>query len=203
MARSDDNPRPYSRTARVQCFDRQAPEVLDERQPQHARPRPELADRQGSNALIAVEEHAELVPVESAVAVAKQFDRDGVNPCLADVAARCERRQFKVVGPWQVPADVADVRRDEMEVVEEPLGRRRDERATTHVFDERAIRRVQDADVVAKPGEDVERAVPGCRVQRKGGGERERASLETLDAQELVTKRSVLRRRRALEVAEE
>ena len=66
----------------------QPPEILDQRELQHARPRPQLADRQRRDALIAVQEDAELVTIDAAVAVAHQFDGHRVDPRFARVLAR-------------------------------------------------------------------------------------------------------------------
>ena len=86
------------RVARRQRLVGEAPQVLDQRQLQHARPRPQLADRQRRDALVAVEEHRELLAVEAAVAVADQLDRHRVDARVAGVLARGERRQLAVVG---------------------------------------------------------------------------------------------------------
>ena len=113
--------------ARAACrhdFVGQAAQVFDQRQLQHARPRPQLADRERRDALIAVEELRQLLPVEPAVAVAQQLDRDRVDARVAGLLARRQRRQLAVVAPRQVLADVDDLRRDQVEVVEEPFSLR-------------------------------------------------------------------------------
>ena len=79
--------------ARRQQLLGQAAQVFDERQLQHARPRPELADRQRRDALVAVQELDQLLAIEPAVAVANQLDRDRVDARLTGVLARGERRQ--------------------------------------------------------------------------------------------------------------
>ena len=83
-----------ARAARAQDLVGEPPQVLDERQRQHARPRPQLADRQRRDALVAVQEQLELLPLEPAVAVAHQLDRHRVDPGAPEVLARGERRQL-------------------------------------------------------------------------------------------------------------
>ena len=71
--------------ARGQRFVRQAPQVLEQRQLQHAGPRPELADRQRRHALVAVQESDQLLPIQTAVAMSENLQRDGVDARLPEV----------------------------------------------------------------------------------------------------------------------
>ena len=141
------------------------PQVLDERELQHARPGPQLADRQRRDASGSCSrKRTQLVAVEAAVAVADQLDRQGVDARVAGVLARRELRQLAVVAARQVLADVADLRRDQVEVVEQPLRRRRDELAPVHVVGQRAVGVAQDAGVVAKRGKTLRARRRGRRV---------------------------------------
>ena len=126
-------------------------QVLDQRELQHARPRPELAERERRDALIAVEEERELRQVEPAVGVAEQGDRHRVDARFAGFFACRERGQLAVVASRQVFADFDQLRRNQVEVVEEPLGGGRDEGAFADIFGEGAIRGLEDALVVAQP----------------------------------------------------
>ena len=65
--------------ARGQRVVGQPPQVLDERQLEHARPRPELADAQRRDPLKARDEDGELLPIDAAVAMAQELDRHGVD----------------------------------------------------------------------------------------------------------------------------
>ena len=68
----------------------------------------------------------ELLAIEPAVAVADQLDRHRVDARVAGVLARRERRQLRGSSvPRQMLADVADLGGDQVEVVEQPFGRRR------------------------------------------------------------------------------
>ena len=88
-----------ARPARLQRVSSQAPQVFDERQLQHAGPRPELADRQRCDALITVDEYCELLAVNPAVAVTHQLDGHRVDSRVTRVLARREGGQLSVVGP--------------------------------------------------------------------------------------------------------
>jgi len=56
--------------------------------------------------------------------------------------------QLEVELPWQVSADVAHLRLDQVEVVEEPLGGGGDERPLMHVLGELQVRLAEDRRVV-------------------------------------------------------
>ena len=71
----------------------QPPEVLDERELQHARPRPQLANRQRRDTLIAVQELDQLLAIQPAVAVTDQFDGDRVDAGVTGVLTGGERGQ--------------------------------------------------------------------------------------------------------------
>ena len=92
-----------------------------------------------------------------------------------------------VVAARQVLADLDDLRRDQVEVVEEPLGGRRDEGAFADVLGQRAIGGLEDALVVAQPRIDAAGMAP-ARVDRETGGQGERPLIEPLGAQRFVTK---------------
>ena len=146
---------------REQLFGEPA-QVFDQRQLQHARPRPELADGQRRDALIAVQELDELLAIEPAVAVPDQLDGDGVDARLAGVLARRERGKRAGVRARQVPADAADLGGDQMEIVEQPVGGRPHELPGADVVGERAIRAAQHPDVVFEARET-------CRAARCRG----------------------------------
>ena len=183
-----------ARAARDQNLVGEPTQVLDQRQRQHARPGPELADRQRRDALVGVQEQPELLPLEPAVAVAHQLDRHRVDPGAPALLARGERRQLPVVGPGQIAMDLGELRGDEMEVVEQPFRRRGDEPPGPHVGGERLVRVVEGAGVALQAWADA----PGApaRIDREASGERERALVQPLGAEELVAERPFGRSRR-------
>ena len=178
-----------SRPACVACVDdlvRQAAQVLDERELEHARPGPQLADRERRHRLVAVHEANELLAVEAAVAVADELHGHGVDPSVAGELARGELGQLAVVAARQVLAHVADLRGDEVVVVEQPLRGRRDELPLVHALGHAEVRLAQDAGVVVEAREGVA-CIPSRRgIDDEAGGQRLRPLLEPLDAQELV-----------------
>ena len=99
-------------------------QVLDQREFQHARPRPELAERQRRDALITVQEQLELRQIEPAVGVAEQCDRHRVDARFARFFPGRKRGQLAIVAARQVFADFDQLRRNQVKVVEEPLGGR-------------------------------------------------------------------------------
>jgi hypothetical protein len=74
-----------------------------------------------------------------------------------------------------------------MEVVEEPLGGRGDERAVAHVFGQRAIGVREHALVVAQARVNTSRAA-APRIDREVGREGERSLFEPLRAERFFTK---------------
>ena len=118
--------------ARVDRLLRQAAQVLDEGELEHARPGPQLADRERRDRLVAVEEAEELLPVEAAVAVADELHGQGVDARVSGELAGGELGQLAVVAARQVLAHVADLGSDQVVVVEQPLRRRRDELSPVH-----------------------------------------------------------------------
>ena len=172
--------------ARGQHLVRQPSEILDERELQHARPRPELPDRQRGDALIAVEKRREPRNVEPAVAVADQFDGNRVDAGFARVLPQRQRRELAVVGAREIPADVENVRRHEVKVVEEPFGRGRHEAAVVHVGREGAVHLAKHARVLFEPGKDAAAPPPAPGIHGEACRERHRALVEPLDAEQLI-----------------
>jgi hypothetical protein len=180
-----------ARGARHQQFVHQSPEVLDERELQHARPGPQFTDRQRRHALIALEELEQLLAGEPAVTVAHELDGDGVYPRLAGAFTGCQGGQGPIIAARQVPSDVRDLRCDQVKIVEEPFGRRRQKALRLDVLRERAVRAAQHPDVVLEAGKGIAGPPVRSRIDRKAGREGKRALLESLDAQELVAQRLV------------
>ena len=150
---------------------RQAAQVLDEGELEHARPGPQLADRERRHRLVAVHEAHELLPVEAAVAVADQLDGHGVDARVAGELAGGELGQLAVVAARQVLAHVADLGGDQVVVVEQPLRGRRDELPLVHVLGHGEVRLAQDARVVGEAREHVPR-VSAAAWDRPSGAPR-------------------------------
>ena len=106
-----------------------------------------------------------------------------------------ERRQLAIVPAGKIPADLDDVRGDEMEVVEEPFGGRRDEPALVHVRRERAVRLAQGPRILVETWKNAARAA-ARRVHREPRAERQGSLVQPLDAEQLVAKRLQYQSRR-------
>jgi hypothetical protein len=160
------------------------PQVLDQRERQHAGPGPQLADGQWRDALVTVEKHSEVAPLEPAVAVTDEFGRHGVDPGAPGMLAGRDRRQLAIVGIRQVAARIRDLGRDEMEVVEQPFAGAGDEPAGAHVAREHAIGLAQHPCVVVEAGTHA----PGApaRIECETRGEGRGAVVETIGAQQFV-----------------
>ena len=117
----------------------------------------------------------------------QNLERDGVDAGLPGVLARGQRRQLMKVGARQVAADIGDLGRDEVEIVEEPFSGRRHELACSDIVRQGAIGVAQDAGVVLEPGKDVPRSA-SVRIDREAGGERQGTLFESFDAEEFVSK---------------
>ena len=125
-------------------------QVLDQGELEHAGPRPQLADREGCDGLIGVDEPVQPVTIESRVAIAEQLDGHGVDACRAGELARGQLRKLSVVARWKVMADLTHLAFHQVEVVEQPLGGGRDRLAPPHVAGEEEIRATEHARVVGQ-----------------------------------------------------
>ena len=115
---------------------RPRPQVVDQRQLEHARPRPQLAHRQRRDGLEGRDEPVQALRIETAGAVADELEGHRVDAWKAGELVGRDPRQALVERRRQIVADVACRRRDDVEVVEQPLGRRRRLLAAARVFSE-------------------------------------------------------------------
>ena len=130
---------------------RRAPEVLDEEDPQRDRNRPELADRERLHALVGAHEADERLGIEVAVGVRDERPGQTEDSRVPGERPARELRQQAIEAARQVVADLADLLFDDVEVVDEPLGRRRDGPLLADRVADRTIRGEQHATVVAEP----------------------------------------------------
>jgi hypothetical protein len=171
-----------SRTTGRDPFGR-APKVLDEEDPQRDRDRPELADRQRLDALVGTHETEERSGVEVAVRV--RDERPGQTENTREPGERtfCELRQQAIEAARQVVVNLANLLFDDVEVVDQPLGGRRDRPLLSNRVANRPIGGEQHPAVVAKPL---------CERSATGGPARDalrsrealRMLLEAFDAEE-------------------
>ncbi len=101
-------------------------QVLDQRQAQHDRNRPQLTQAQGRHGLIGGDEAAQAVRVDASIAMRDGFQRDVVYPRQAAGNALGQAGQFTAVAFRQVAAGGADLLFDQIQIVEQPFGGRGD-----------------------------------------------------------------------------
>ena len=100
-------------------------QVLEQRELQHARPRPELAHRQRRHRLKGADEALQPLRVEPAGARPDQLEGKGMDARQPGVLVRGDARQTAEIGRREIALDVARRRGGNVEVIEQPLGGRR------------------------------------------------------------------------------
>ena len=103
-----------------------AAQVLDQRDAQHDRDRPQFAQLERGDVLVGVDEARQAFRVDPAVAVRNDFEGDLVDARIAFGLFVGQARQFLAVVLRQVAARRADLFFDQVEIVEQPLGGGRD-----------------------------------------------------------------------------
>ena len=142
---------------------REAAEVLDEEDPEADRDRPQLADRQRLHLLVGAHHAPQALRVEAAVGVGDVGPGEAQDPRVAREMALGQLGELAVVVRGQVVADLAELLVDDGEVVDEPLGGRRDRPLVLDRAGQDAVRLEQDAAVLGDAG--PRRRVPdgACR----------------------------------------
>src|SRR4029453_7000809 len=159
---------------------------FDQRELQEARPRPELADRQRIDGLKAVQEPPELFGIQSRIGMNNQIDSQQIDASMTDVGAACDSGQLCGMGGGQMPPYLADFRRDQVEVVDQPTAGGRDELTGPRVFGEDSVVLLQKTDVIAEPWEHARDRTTSADVDSEVDGERLGALLELLEAEQFV-----------------
>ena len=103
-----------------------APQILDQRQPQHQRQRPQLAQLERLDRLIGGDEAIEAGGIDAAIDMGNQLQGDAIGARKAGGRAARQTRQFAAVGRGKQPPDGADLLFDQVEIVEQPFGGRLD-----------------------------------------------------------------------------
>ena len=100
-------------------------QVLEQRELQHARPRPELAHRQRRHRLKGADEALQPLRVEPAGARPDQLEGKGMDARQPGVLVCGDARQTAEIGRREIALDVARRGGCNVEVIEQPLGSRR------------------------------------------------------------------------------
>jgi hypothetical protein len=158
-------------------------EVLEEGDPEHAGPGPELADGERREGLVGDHEAGQPVEVEVAVAVADELEGHDVDAGRSFELARGQLGQLEVVGPRQVPEDLELLALDEVEVVKQPLRRRGDRAAEMDVLGDGPVGLAEHAAGLVETGAEPPRSGPGPAGEREAAGEGAGPDFERLSAQ--------------------
>ena len=176
----------------------QPAQVLDQHDPQGRRQRPQFSERELARFLVSLQEVDQQLFVEGAVGVRDERPGDAVDARQPDQRLVLQHRQVAEVPPRQAVVDFAQLRFDQVKVVEQPLGRRADVVAGGRLLADVAMRFAQDPDVVAQA-----RKERGRTGSREAGGVRfaEAASVlrEALRTEDLRAVRSLERATRGIE----
>ena len=134
---------------------REPPEILDEDQSQRDRQRPELADRERLDPLVGPHESPEGLELDPAVGVRDERPGQPVDAGKALERALGELRQLPIEPRRKVLLDLPDLLLDDVEVVQQPVGGRRNRAGpAARVFD-RPVRRDEGPRVLAQPGKQT------------------------------------------------
>ena len=103
-----------------------AAQVLDQREAQHDRNRPQLAELERRDGLVRGHEAGQALGVDPAVAVRDRLEREVVDARKSGRRPVRQSRQLAAVALGQVPLGRADLLLDQVEVVEQPFRGGRD-----------------------------------------------------------------------------
>ena len=166
-------------------------QVFHQHQPQRDRHRPQLADGERLHRLVGDDEPPQALGVEQTVGVGHEVVSEGVDPRIAEEPVLQVRRQLgqlAIEARRQVLADLAHLVLDEMEVVDQPLGGRRDRPFVAHRLGDGAIGR-EEILAVGPQAVPQPRVTPAAGPHALNLGERQGVLLETFDAPQLVADR--------------
>ncbi len=162
-------------------------QVVEQRQLERARPRPQLADGQRRDRLERRDEAVQALRVEPARAVTDELQRHRIHAGQAGELVGGHRRQPSIERGRQVVTDVARRSRDGVEVVEQPLSGRRGAFPAAHVIGQVHVDVPQRQHVPVEPLQVGTVAHPALRGHRQQRRETARVLLEGLDAQQFET----------------
>ena len=100
----------------------QPPQVLDQSQTQHNGDRPQLAEGERANSLIAAREAGDHVGVQMAVCVRDQLERNAVDARIACTVPVRHLGQLMVVAVREVLLDETQLLLHDVEIIEQPFG---------------------------------------------------------------------------------
>ena len=170
-----ERPRGVSVLPRAQRLHGEAAEILDERQPQHDRYGPELADRERRDVLVGVGKSAQQLLVETPGGVGDEAAREHIDARIAAPSSADERRQLFVIASREIPADFEQLRADDVVVIAQPFFGRRLGRLGESRFREFFVDLLEARRVAVEAGQQLApraaapcRGMPGRKFPRMG-----------------------------------
>ncbi len=148
--------------------DRDAAQILDQREPQHDRDGPQLTQLEGGDGLIGGDETVEVLGVHPAIAVGDDLQRQVIDPWQAGRGTMAQARQFPAVALGQMPLGGADLILDQIEVIEQPFPGRRDPAVLRDRDHEQPADADQDGFIVLEASQQAIRRVSGHQEVRVG-----------------------------------
>ncbi len=164
---------------------RDATKILEQRQLQHDRKCPQLAQEQGMGSLVGSDELGAVVATDTSIRVRDQLQREIVNARETRRHAIGEPRQLTAIAAWQMPPRHSDLLLDQVEIVEQPsLGRYRPLSRRRRRCDN-IVRCQQDLFIVIQPRQQPVGA--RTRINPVLARQRHGVTLQLLDAEQLRT----------------
>ncbi len=196
LDRRDHPARPFVRDVAIVApggdAQRDATDVLDQREAQHDRDGPQLAELEARHLLVRREESTQVLERNAPVAVSDRLESDVVDAREACRGAATEARQLATVVARQVASRGADLLLDQVEVVEQPLARRRHVATRSHRVGQLPEDPPQDFLVVVEAWQQL---VPGASLRERVRAREEPAVLlHLLGTEELRPQRSLFER---------
>ena len=142
----------------------QAAQAFDQDHAQGGGQRPHLAELELAGLLVGAQELRQQLFVECAIGVGHEGPGHAIDPRQAGQRLVLQHRQGAKVASRQALVDLLELRFDQVEVVEQPFGRRADVVAGGRLHRDVAVRLAQGADVALQAGKEGRRT-PG----RPGG----------------------------------
>ena len=160
-------------------------QVFHQRQLQRRRPRPELAHCQGRNRLERRDESVQALRVETPGAAPNQLERHRVDARQARELVGSDPREPPKERGRQIVMDIAERGENDVEVVEQPLGRRRRRLSALRVVGQRRVDLSKRARMLAQSLQVRAAVTAPARGNGEQGGQPPRVLFERFNSKEL------------------
>jgi hypothetical protein len=163
---------------------RESPEILHEHEAKRDRQGPQLPDRERLHALIGPDESAKRLELDAAVGMRHELPGEPVNAGRILELAVGKLGQLAIETGREILLDLANLLLDDVKIVQQPLGARRDRAGLAARLRDQPVRMHQDPGVFAQPRQKPP-AAAFSRMDVMLGRESPRELLEVLGREEL------------------